>query len=297
LLAIANISKYFQGQSQRPDLEAILSSGLFDECVSAVHVVAAAGAQALHDTNIETLFQSIRVLIMCRAQTGCEAKIRSIAPALAFCLEHDIDYIEEMGSTIGSVATELCCGVFGRDEGGSEFTFTSQHIDTILTSWSQTVRGEGVRSTIKPSADRISVDDVCVSDHNKSLLLAHPNFLPYLVDALLLDPAHPRANLNPEIKMWCQSAHSEALAQVAVFPEGEWRVVSILLLRLISQAASSMCADSCYMPMACCIVQVGQLCYRILSCSQLCKQWWSVGYAMRPAGMRLQRCLHSVTCR
>eukprot|EP01046_Picozoa_sp_COSAG06_P100195 COSAG06_NODE_46316_length_347_cov_65.786290_1_plen_36_part_01 len=31
------------------------------------------------------------------------------------------------------------CGVFGRDEGGSEFSFTQQHVDILLGKWSQIV--------------------------------------------------------------------------------------------------------------------------------------------------------------
>lgn len=210
LLSIVSISRMFGGQSQRPDLEGIVSSGLFDDCASAVSAVAAVGVDGLlHDTSVEALIQSMRLLLVCRAQTGCEAKIRSIASALAFCLEHDVDYSEALGNTTGSVAAELCCGVFGRDEGGSELTFTRQQVDMLLTLWSQTVRAEGLRGLLKFSPDRILVGELCVSDANKSLLLANPRFLPYLLDALLLDPAHPRANMDSEIKAWCQTHHAE----------------------------------------------------------------------------------------
>jgi hypothetical protein len=40
--------------------------------------------------------------------------------------------------------------------------------------------------------------------------------VPYLVDALLLDPDHPRAGMKEELKVWCQQHHCEALAQLAV---------------------------------------------------------------------------------
>jgi hypothetical protein len=59
--------------------------------------------------------------------------------------------------------------------------------------------------------------ELCVSDSNKPLLLAHRDFLPYVVDALLLDPDHPRAGMKPELKSWCQQHHAECLAQLAVF--------------------------------------------------------------------------------
>ena len=84
-------------------------------------------------------------------------------------------------------------------------------------SWSQIVRAVGYNATLKPSTDTIMALELCVSDENKPLLLATPDFIPYLVDALLLDPAHPRAGLKPELKAWCQEHHAECLAQLAVF--------------------------------------------------------------------------------
>ena len=89
-------------------MEAIVASGLFDECVSAVAAVAAAGVEGLHDTNRMALINSLPVLRNCRSQPGCEAKIRRLAPALAFCLEHDLDYLEQLGITTGSYAAQIC---------------------------------------------------------------------------------------------------------------------------------------------------------------------------------------------
>ena len=157
---------------------------------------------------------------MCRKYSGCEARIRSIASALAFLLENDLLFQPEIAVSTGSAAASICCSVFGRDEGGSEFTFTSQHVDFLMRSWVQKMRGEGIYAIVKFSPDTLLVADLCVSDKNKLLLLQHSSFIPYLVDALLLDPAHPRAELKAETKAWCQATHSECLAQLAVFPEG-----------------------------------------------------------------------------
>lgn len=101
-------SKAFVGQAQRPDLEAIVASGLFDECISAVAAVAAAGVEGLHDTDQNALCTSLVLLRNCRGQPGCEAKIRRLAPALAFCLEHDLDFMEQLGMTTGSYAAQIC---------------------------------------------------------------------------------------------------------------------------------------------------------------------------------------------
>ena len=48
------------------------------------------------------------------------------------------------------------------------------------------------------------------------VVTANEMFVPYLVDALLLDPEHPRAGMKEELKAWCQQHHCEALAQLAV---------------------------------------------------------------------------------
>ena len=101
-------SRGFQGQPQRPDLEAIVASGLFDECASAVAAVAAAGVEGLQDTNHFALVASLCLLRTCRSQPGCEAKIRQLAPALAFCLEHDLDAMKQLGITTASYAAQIC---------------------------------------------------------------------------------------------------------------------------------------------------------------------------------------------
>ena len=39
----------------------------------------------------------------------------------------------------------MCCAVFGKDEGGSEFTFTPLHIQLLTDDWSQSVRAVGFK--------------------------------------------------------------------------------------------------------------------------------------------------------
>jgi hypothetical protein len=107
-VAVNGLTKPFHGQPQRPDLEAIVASGLFDECASAVAAVAAAGVEGLHDTDHSALANSLALLRNCRSQPSCEAKIRQLAPALAFCLEHDLDWVEQLGQTTGSYAAQIC---------------------------------------------------------------------------------------------------------------------------------------------------------------------------------------------
>lgn len=78
------------------------------------------------------------------------------------------------------------CGVFGRDEGDSEFSFTQHHVNILVDKWSQTVRAAGFNAVSKPSSSTINAVELCISDRNKPLLLASTAFIPYVVDALLL---------------------------------------------------------------------------------------------------------------
>ena len=78
------------------------------------------------------------------------------------------------------------CGVFGRDEGDSEFAFSQHQVDLLIEKWSHNVRAVGAFKNTKPTSSTIMVVELCVSDKNKPLLLANSAFIPYVVDALLL---------------------------------------------------------------------------------------------------------------
>ena len=108
LLCIVNWCKLFYGQPHRPDLEAIVASGFFEECANGVASFAAAGVDGLGDVNHAGLLCALAVLRSCRQQPGAEARIRSLAPALEWCLEHDLDWMEQLGMTTGSYAAQIC---------------------------------------------------------------------------------------------------------------------------------------------------------------------------------------------
>ena len=108
ITCIVNWCKLFYGQSHRPDLEAIVASGLFEECANGVASFAAAGVDGLGDVNRIALLNALIVLRTCRQQPGAEVRIRSLAPALEWCLEHDLDVLEQLGMTTGSYAAQIC---------------------------------------------------------------------------------------------------------------------------------------------------------------------------------------------
>lgn len=89
------------------DLEAIVASGLFEECAAAIEAVFAGGTEQLHDVGTWNLVSSLRVVLLCRTQPGCEARIRSMATALEFCTQHDLACAEEIGTTTATFAAQI----------------------------------------------------------------------------------------------------------------------------------------------------------------------------------------------
>ena len=173
-----------------PDITPIVSSGLFEESAAAVTAVAAGGADGLADTDHCALACALAVLRNCTQLPECEDRLRSLASPLAFLLEpqNDLDWFAQLGTTSSNRAAGLICAVFGRDEGGSEFAFTQQQVDSAILRWSDILRAvDGtVGATAKPTPELVQAVELCVSDQNKPLLLANEGFVPYLVDALLL---------------------------------------------------------------------------------------------------------------
>eukprot|EP01043_Picozoa_sp_COSAG02_P003993 COSAG02_NODE_101_length_36804_cov_125.342951_6_plen_441_part_00 len=217
LLAAYEVTRNFAGQQARPDVESCMSSGLFEISMQLVAGFASVGVNGLLDTDHSALSAALMLMSRCGSHPCFEQKIRGLATALTFCLEHSLSFCDELGHTSGAVAAKICCAVFGRDEEGeSEFEFTSHHVEMLVESWSQTVRAVGYRKTTKPTADTIFAAHLCTSDKYKPLLIDNPRLIPYLVDALLLNKEHPRVDMEAELKAWCQQHHVEALAQLAV---------------------------------------------------------------------------------
>eukprot|EP01043_Picozoa_sp_COSAG02_P027480 COSAG02_NODE_1624_length_11594_cov_6.314833_10_plen_141_part_00 len=106
--AISNWLRLFAGQTQRPDVKAIVAAGMFEECVSGIASFAAAGVEGLGDANHYAVTTALTIIKSCTQGQVTEARIRSIAPALRFCLEHDLDFWEQIGVTTGAFAAQIC---------------------------------------------------------------------------------------------------------------------------------------------------------------------------------------------
>ncbi len=221
--AALSVYKCFNGQPERPDLRSIVDTGLFEACASVVEAVASMELKNQNTDNL-ALIMALSGLRICSALPECSRRIRSMGKSLAYYLQDDLDldWIQELGYSSGMVASQVICSTFGREEGGSSgFSFTQHHVDGLIRRWSNIIKAESNGAETKPTPDTIQAVELCVSDTNKPLVLANPEFITYLVDALLLQPDHPRAGLKLELRSWCQAMHTECLAQLAVFPEGK----------------------------------------------------------------------------
>ena len=103
------LRKSLFGQKEGREENTIVASGLFEQCITAIEAVAAAGTEGVHDVDGFAITMSLNVLKDCRNQDGCERRIRSIGSALSFCLENDFDVAAALGVTSGAVAAQLCC--------------------------------------------------------------------------------------------------------------------------------------------------------------------------------------------
>jgi len=107
LFTMAEVCKGFHGQTHRPDIEAIVAAGLFEECVAGIEAFVAGGTEQLHDVSGWPLNFALRVLLNCRIHPKCEARIRSMATALEFCIEHDVVVVKEVCATTATIAASI----------------------------------------------------------------------------------------------------------------------------------------------------------------------------------------------
>ena len=107
LVTIQEVCKGFHGQTHRPDIEAIVAAGLFEECVAGIEAFAAGGTEQLHDASCWPVMCALRVLLNCHSHPKCEARIRSMATALEFCIEHDVVVVKEVCATTATIAASI----------------------------------------------------------------------------------------------------------------------------------------------------------------------------------------------
>jgi hypothetical protein len=225
---IEPLSNSLPAEMEQEVRQEFISSGLFGVLIEGLRAVGERGVEKLKtDTSPHVLQYFLSGLKWFKGEPECEAKIRSLAPTLAMCMEHPLEYMPSLGLDTGQAAALLCAAVFGRDEEDSELSFTQvrnaisfamilkvinlprqardkhrkstqkrcvflqENVDSMLMSWEERMRPVGWGRVAALSQGVMLVLELTISDARKPLLLANPGYVPYLVDSLLLDPKHP----------------------------------------------------------------------------------------------------------
>ena len=106
-VCVNEVCKGFNGQAHRPDIEAIVTSGFFEECAAGIEAAAAGGTEQLHDRAGWPLLVALRTVLNCHSHPKCKARIRRLATALEFCFDHDKVLVIEIGVTTSSLAASI----------------------------------------------------------------------------------------------------------------------------------------------------------------------------------------------
>ena len=114
--------------------------------------------------------------------------------------------------------SRVCAFAFGKMEQGGAFEFSQDIVDgalqTALTIFSGAM--QPYNTMLAPWFLR-SVVHLCISDANKLLLMQSPLLTRLLVEALLVDPAHPRQEQADAVKAGIQCDAAECFMQLALF--------------------------------------------------------------------------------
>ena len=75
--------------------------------MAGIEAFVAGGTEQLHDASGWPLLCALRLLLNCHSHPKCEARIRSMAIALEFCIEHDVEVMKETTATTASIAASI----------------------------------------------------------------------------------------------------------------------------------------------------------------------------------------------
>ena len=114
LMAAGTVSRGYQADKERPDKDAFVESGMFDLCCAGVQAYVQRGESCVADTDVAALYACLSPISKLADRPGCEQKIRGIASALAWCIDHDQDWIGAIGLMTSQYAVSTCARVFGR---------------------------------------------------------------------------------------------------------------------------------------------------------------------------------------
>lgn len=208
--------------------------GLLEVCLETLAAYARVGLS--DDTNTLSICYSMEGLLyggLYGLSDDNAAAIRAAAPSFRFVLDNPVVMMAEMGYTTATSAGLLTAEVFGRDE-GDVMQMSQADIDNLVKLMNFMFHGKWLGGAFGlPEIWSHVWRNICVSDCHKQFVLANPDAIPQLVSALFLDPDHPmglrakeilgpQATPTPiEMQAVYQQNHAEALAQIALFPDGK----------------------------------------------------------------------------
>jgi hypothetical protein len=150
------------------------------------------------------------------------ARLRSAGKdAFRYLLDHPLVQLGEMGFSTGPTGTKIAALVWGRDDDAGGLRFRPQDIAVVVRVTGHRNPALVAFEPLTPGFAKAMLN-LSVSDLNKELLLACADFIPTMVDSLLLDPEHPRRD-QPDFDAVAPSVQqdiAEAIAQIAMFPPG-----------------------------------------------------------------------------
>ena len=112
--------------------------------------------------------------------------------------------------------------MFGKEEGGGGFQFNQELIDEVVSHQACWLTGDLVLFFPALHAYFLRpLVHLCISDANKAMLVQSAALIPALLDALFLDPEHPRKDMDETLRAGIQRDGAECLLQLALFESGK----------------------------------------------------------------------------
>ncbi len=200
----------------------LLDCGFIDLLITALEETQMLGAGKTNALLV--CWTALWTLLMLDGSALCQidAKLRTLASTLRFLADSEIDFIAESGLTSGVFGTLIAANVFGKDEEENSFGLTQRDITHIIP-WMSEVVNPATWGWAVPFHSRTCQPllNLCKSDTAKQMLLSEDNFIPLLIEGLLLDPQHPsRKDADETTKSIIQRDIAECIQQVSLFGPG-----------------------------------------------------------------------------
>ena len=200
----------------------LLDSGFIDLLTSALRETEQLDACKMNACMVSWSALWLLLMLDGSAVSQIDAKLRPLASTLRFLADSQIDFLVESGLTSGVFGTLIAANLFGKDEEENSFGLTQRDISHIIP-WMGEVINPTTWGFAVPFHSRTCrpLLNLCTSDTAKQLLLSEDDFIPLLMEGLLLNPQHPsRKDADDTTLSIIQRDFSECIQQVSLFGPG-----------------------------------------------------------------------------